>query len=144
MDRDAFPTIFTGAVAIVFTAIVWMAMTSSWIFRPTMGLGNEHAVIATVVQPIFWLMAISIVHERAQKWLTGRRLGNPSPWLALFDVVTSFLPVAAAVVAIAYLWVTKPAAGYVGWFLMLQSIYGMIIFVAIRNDILPTIRHYRS
>ncbi len=143
-STDRSPAIFiSGVVALIYAVIVFMAMSSSGIFRPKMG-GGEHAAIASTVAPIFWMMLLSIIHERVQNWFTSNRPAASTPALSIFDLITSFAPVIAAVIAVLYLFASRPDRGYANWFLMLQASYGMMIFLAIRHDIMPTIRHYQA
>lgn len=139
MEKKTFVLGVAGVEAIVFSIIIYMAVTATVLFRPLFGAGESFAV-ASFVKPIMVMVVAGLVHHWTQRYLNDNRPGVVSAGIVAFDYVTSFLP--AVTLAIAFFWMRSaaPVQGYESWWNWTQGLYAIIVFWAICDDIVPTIR----
>lgn len=143
MEKKIFVLGLAGAESIVFSFVIYMAVTASILFRPMFGAGEDYAV-ASVIKPICVIVAFGFIHHWTQRYLNANRPGVISTQFVAFDYVTSFMPIVVLIWSFIQMRATAPAYGYAAWWNWNQFLYAIVVIWATSDDIVPTIRFWNK
>lgn len=135
-DKKMFVMVLTSIEAVIFSVVIFLAVTAHTSFRPTFEAGNALAV-KSAVQIFITIWVLGLIHKYSQRWLNKMRPKHVDWRWRAFDISTSFAPATFFVLAALVMFVSPtPFASWWKWFVALIA---AIVIDALKEDI-PTLR----
>ncbi|MEK7156748.1 MAG: hypothetical protein AAB790_02985 [Patescibacteria group bacterium] len=136
MDTHMYVVALTGVEAIIFSVVIFLAVTAHTSFRPTFEAGNALAV-KSAVQILMTIWVLGLIHKYSQRWLNKMRPKYVDWRWRTFDISTSFAP--AALFALAVLVMSISPTPFASWWKWFVALIAAIVIDALKEDI-PTLR----
>jgi len=153
--KQGFIATIAAFESFLYTLVACIAMAVQAPFRPAFympqPLSNWYNAETALVRSLVWVVGILFIfgqlHSVTQRWLGRNRPPNnnvPHPHWGTFDLTTTFLPLAGAVLVfvLTFLAIGVGLIAYESWRFYLQVLYALMIVGACRGDIHDTIVYW--
>lgn len=135
-----------GIESVLFSILIVIKMSGLYLGTPYLGHplvgGGEEVAITTTIEALTPLIFGGFLHDLVQSQLNKvDRVAGIIGWERSIDVITSFLPLAVALLMLAGNWlVYSVVAGFHPWWIAWLVACVIVVIFATLEDVIPTIR----